>query len=189
MRRLINFIQKFFSGSEREAAAGNRRLLESPFGASYDQGQEAVKRGSVMRAVKQAMAPSASSRRLQESCPENQEAEPLLLFRVNDLLSINFDFGESCCYKNGVNNSVVVHCLTSAAGPLPRSLLGGHQKRSQTSILVIQCNPQQIYIFLSVVMFTQNLALQKRSYYLVSNLTLLQMIRQRIASKMHRNHS
>ena len=95
MRRLIRFIQKFFPGNGDGTDGSGRRLSDSPYlGSSHpEQGQEIVKRGGVMLAVKQAMTQSGSSRRLEESC---EEVEPLLSFAVNDFLSINFDFGEFC---------------------------------------------------------------------------------------------
>ena len=91
----MRFIQKFFLGSSTDTDDSGRRLSDSPHPVFFhpEQGQEIIKRGGVMQAVKQAMTSRSSSRRLEESC---EEVEPLFSFAVNDFLSFNFDFGAFC---------------------------------------------------------------------------------------------
>lgn len=92
-RRLLDFIDAFFNSNADDASVDTgterRKLSASP---THARGKEIVKRGRVMRAVKNAMnTPSTSTmRRLDENCEDNS---PLLSFEVTDFLTINFDFG------------------------------------------------------------------------------------------------
>lgn len=94
VRRLIDFIGNFFTDDGGEgggaATSGRRRLNDNPFVSTRR--SQSVKRGSIMRAVKNSLAPQDFRRRLQV------ESEPLLTLEVNNLLSLTFDFdfgGES----------------------------------------------------------------------------------------------
>ena len=112
-------MSKFFTSNVDDTSTGTsqRRLSDS---SHHEHGREVVKRGSVMRAVKNAMTPlDSASRRLEESC---EEIEPLLSFAVSDFLSLNFDFGEfdkTCIdvqLKLSINSNPT--CLCSYCGHL-----------------------------------------------------------------------